>query len=136
MVLKVLVIEDMDISYKVMLRGLEKLLLMQNFEFINIKTIPLALDALEQDWDTILIDYYLGVPYGERQGSSFEHGADLVKYRRALEEDNPEKKKAYIIGISASVLRNEEMVGVGATCSFLKHDDTGLAEALGALEKC
>ncbi len=136
MVLEVLVIEDMEISYKVMLRGLEKLLLMDNFEFINVKTIPLALDALEQDWDTILIDYYLGAPYGERQGSSFEHGADLVTYRRALEEDDPEKKKAYIIGISGSDLRNQEMVGVGATCSFLKHDDTGLAEALAALGKC
>ncbi len=136
MVLKVLVIEDMDISYKVMLRGLEKLLLMQNFEFINIKTIPLALDALEQDWDTILIDYYLGVPFGERQGSSFENGADLITYRRTLEKDDPEKTKAYIIGISGSDLRNEEMVGVGATCSFLKQDDTGLAEALAALEKC
>ncbi len=135
MVLKVLVIEDMEISYKVMLRGLEKPLLMGKFEFTNVKSIPAALDALEQDWDAILMDYYLGLQYGERQGSSFEHGADLIAYRRTLEKDDPEKKKAYIIGISGSDLRNQEMVDAGATTHFLKHDDTGLAEALAALEK-
>ena len=135
MPLKILVIEDMEVSYNFVLRELGKLLSMKKFEFINVKTIPLALDALEQDWDAILMDYYLGAPYGQRRGSSFENGADLITYRRTLERDDPEKKKVHIIGISASDRRNRQMADAGATCYFLKHADTGLAEALAALEK-
>jgi len=119
-----------------MLQTFEKSFSMEKFEFTNVKSIPAALDALEQDWDAILMDYYLGVPFGERQGLSFEHGADLITYRRTLEKDDPQKKKAYIIGISGSELRNQEMVAAGAAAHFLKLDDTGLTGALAALEKC
>ena len=84
MVVKVLVIEDMDVLYELMLRKFEKALSIDNFEFTNVKTIPFALDSLEQDWDAILVDYYLGVQHGERGESCFRNGADLVAYRRAL----------------------------------------------------
>jgi len=133
---RVLVVEDMQVLYDLMLQTFEKSFSMEKFEFTNVKSIPAALDALEQDWDAILMDYYLGVPFGERQGLSFEHGADLITYRRTLEKDDPQKKKAYIIGISGSELRNQEMVAAGAAAHFLKLDDTGLTGALAALEKC
>ena len=118
-----------------MLRKFENLLSMENFEFINVKTIPFALNSLEQDWDAILMDYYLGVQCGERGESCFRNGADLVAYRRALEKAEPEKKKAYIIGFSGSDLRNNDMMDAGATCSFLKLDASGITEVLDALAK-
>jgi len=135
MVLRILVVEDMKVSYDFVMKELAKILSMENFEFINVKTIPPALDALEQDWDAILMDYYLGMPGVERGESCFEHGADLVAYRRTLEKAEPEKKKAHIIGFSASDLRNNDMMNAGATCCFLKHDEIGLAGALDALVK-
>ncbi len=130
MSLKVLVIEDMEVLYKYVMRLFEKTLSIENFEFTNVQTIPLALEALEQDWDVILMDYYLGALHGERGEASFRNGADLVAYRRALEEAEPEKKKARIIGFSGSVVCNDHMASVGATCSFLKDDVPGIAEML------
>ena len=128
-----MVVEDMQVTYDVVLRDLEKLLSMEDFEFINVQTIPSALDALEQDWDAILMDYGIGFQCGERGESCFRNGADLVAYRRALEKDEPEKKKVHIIGFSASNLRNDDMVDAGASCSVLKHDALPLAEALAGL---
>ncbi len=135
MVLRILVVEDMKVSYDFVMRELAKILSMENFEFTNVKTIPTALDALEQDWDAILMDYYLGLQYGKRGESCFEHGADLVAYRREIEKAEPEKKKAHIIGFSASDLRNNDMMNAGAACCFLKHDEIGLAGVLEALVK-
>jgi len=135
MVLRILVVEDMKVSYDFVMRELAKILSMENFEFTNVKTIPTALDALEQDWDAILMDYYLGLQYGKRGESRFEHGAHLVAYRRELEKAESEKKKVRIIGFSGSDLRNNDMMNAGATCCFLKHDEIGLAGALEALVK-
>jgi CheY-like chemotaxis protein len=135
-VLKILVVEDMKVTYDLMLLQFEQNLSIENFEFTNVSTIPFALDALEQDWDAIVMDYYLGLQFGERGGSRFEHGAHLVAYRRALEvQAEPAKKKAYIIAYSGSDERNNDMIKAGAACAFLKFDPEGISESLGALAK-
>ncbi len=135
MSLRILIVEDMDVLYEIVLQKLEEELSITDFEFTNVKTIPFALDALEQDWDAILMDYYLGFQYGERGESCFRNGADLIAYRRALEEAEPEKRKTHIIGFSGSDLRNNDMIDAGATCSFLKLNASGIAEVLNSLVK-
>ncbi len=135
MALKVLVVEDIDTLYKRIIRELKKILLTDDFEFTNVDTLSHALDALEKDWDVVIMDYYLGAAYGARDEVVFKDGGDLIAYRRGLEAAEPRRKKSHILGFSGSDDCNDHMVAVGADCSFLKFDISDIAERLDAWYK-
>lgn len=118
MPIEVLVVEDMDVLYKILLKSFRQALPMEEFNFTHVGTKAAALDVLDQDWDVILMDYHLGTQETIRDGVEFRNGADLVAYRRKIEGIDPEKK-AYIIGMAGLDKYNArlEIKGTDLTCS-------------------
>jgi len=128
---RVLVVEDDENIYQnYLMRIFGELLSMEKFEFTRVGNIYTALEALEEDWDIILMDYHLGVQYVERKGMHFRNGADLVAYRRTLEEADPKLSKPQIAGIAGSTVCNTKIVNAGANAAFLKLEVPEIAAKL------
>lgn len=131
MTTKVLVVEDNEEIYRDhLLRLFENLLSMEDFEFTNVGTIQNALDALAEEWDVILMDYSLGKQV-QRDEMRFRNGADLVAFRRTLEDADPGPGAALIMGISGSAISNNLMVRAGANDAALKLNIESIADLLG-----
>lgn len=121
MSLRVLVIEDNEVIYQdYLIRLFEELISMEEFEFTRMGTIQSALEALEEDWPMIFVDHNLGSKFVKREDIHFRNGADLIAYRRVLEEADPDREKAFIMGISESTVLNNRMISAGADGSCLK----------------
>ncbi len=135
MSLRVLVVEDNEELYQYFLRLFENLLDMEKFEFTHVSTIQGALDALDDEWDIILMDYELGVA-GEANGTQVRNGADLITYRRTLEEMATQVgvdqscPKCQIVGTSSSRITNNILMKAGADLVYLKIEVPHIAEAL------
>lgn len=135
MSLRVLVIEDNEELYQYFLRLFENLLDMTAFEFTHVSTIQGALDILEEEWDVVLMDYEMGVA-GEANGTQVRNGADLITYRRALEDMASQEgadqncPKSHIIGTSSSRVCNMSLVKAGADAAYLKLEVPDIAKYL------
>ncbi len=135
MSLRVLVVEDNEELYQYFLRLFENLLDMEKFEFTHVSTIQGALDALSEEWDVVLMDYELGEA-GEANGTQVRNGADLITYRRALEEMAAQEgsghslPKCQVIGTSSSRVSNNTLEKAGADLAYLKLEVPGIAEVL------
>ena len=115
---RVLVVEDMDILYKILYNNLQDGLPMEKFQFIRVSTMRQALEVLDEDWDVILMDYHLGTLETKKDGVQFYTGADLVTYRRKFEAENPERKRAQIVGITGPAEFCEKLAEAGSDMGF------------------
>ena len=128
--LRLLIIEDLDEIYQYYERILTNLLPKEQIEITRAATILDALELIRDPWDVILMDYALGET-ASIEGSPIRNGADLVKVRRAVENQlaagvgDPstgatQYPASFIIGTSSSTVTNEYLVKEGADTSMLK----------------
>jgi len=128
---RLLVIEDLDDIYEYYERVLINLLPKEKIEITRATTILDALELIQEPWDVILMDYALGET-ASIEGASVKHGADLIKVRRAVENQlaagtgDPSTGAvrypiSFIIGTSSSTVTNEFLVKAGADASLLKN---------------
>ena len=140
MSLKVLVVEDNEEVYQYFMRLFEHILEVERFEFVHVSTIQAALEVLPEEWDVVLMDYALGKA-AEIDQMTFRNGADLVSYRRALEDmasqEGAEQRcpKCRIVGTSSNMVSNDLMFHAGAEEAFLKLDVPQIADYLKELLK-
>jgi hypothetical protein len=131
--LRVLVVEDIDALYEYFMNVCENLLPVEKFEFVNAQTVEAALEVIGENWDVIVMDYYLGSAEAEKDGVRFQKGTDLIAYRRELEAGDVGKKKAHIVGISASRVHFGYLSDSGADEVYLKLDAPKLAKQFRSL---
>ena len=115
---RVLVVEDMDVLYKILYKNLQASLPMEKFQFIRVSTMLQALEVLDEDWDVILMDYHLGTQKTEKDGVQFYTGADLVTYRRKFEAENPDRQRAQIVAITGTAEFGAEITKAGGDLAF------------------
>jgi len=116
---RILVVEDQEDFYKdYLLRIFEKLLPMEKVNITHVPTLGAALAALLEPWNMVLMDYTLGSKV-EFLGDTVRDGADLVRFRRAVEAENA-LSPAYILGTSGNDVANRLLMGVGANDACLK----------------
>ncbi len=137
MSLRVLIVEDNQGLHQYFMRIFEHKLDVAQFEFVCASTIQAALEVLPEQWDVILMDYAMGESAKIDQ-MTFRNGADLVAYRRSLEEMAAQKggdrncPRCRIVGTSSNSVSNTLMEGQGADDTFLKLDVPILADFLSA----
>jgi CheY-like chemotaxis protein len=116
---RLLIVEDqVDFYEDYLLRLFGKLLPLEKISITHAPTLDAALAALQEPWDAVLMDYSLG-PKTEFLGESVRDGADLVRFRRAIEEKTGQPK-AYIMGMSSNNVGNRLIQERGADTSLLK----------------
>ncbi len=136
MSLRVLIVEDNEEIYHYFMRIFEHKLDTAQFEFVCASTIQAALEVLPEQWDVILMDYAMGEA-AKLDEMSFRNGADLVSYRRTLEEmatqkgTNPRECPACrIVGTSSNTVCNDLINKAGANGSYLKLNVPEIADYL------
>jgi len=116
---RLLVVEDQVEFYEdYLLRLFGKLLPMEKISVVHVPTLDAAIVALQEPWDFILMDYSLG-PKTDFLGDPVRDGADLVAFRRAVEESRS-MPKAFILGVSSNQVGNKLMQDRGADNTVLK----------------
>ncbi len=132
---RLLVVEDqVDFYQDYLLRIFGKLLPMESISVVHVPTLDAALAALQEQWDFILMDYSLGAKT-KFLGETVRDGADLVAFRRAVEEQNG-RTKCFILGTSSNEVGNRLMRGEGANTTVLKIQVPEMAKLIEeALEK-
>jgi CheY-like chemotaxis protein len=126
---RLLVVEDQVEFYEdYLLRIFEKKLPMEEINVTHVPSLQAALVALLEPWDMVLMDYTLG-PKAEFLGNPVYSGADLVVFRRAVEEAG-KCPRTYILGNSGNDVANRLMKEVGANSSCFKNDVVGIADAV------
>lgn len=131
---RLLVVEDQAEFYQdYLLRIFEKMLPMETISVVHVPTLDAALVALVLEWDMILMDYSMGAKT-EFLGDPIRDGADLVAFRRAVEEKNG-VPVAFILGTSSNQVGNHLMQERGASNTVLKIQVPEMAKLIeGALK--
>jgi CheY-like chemotaxis protein len=133
MSVRVLVVEDLELLYEYLMNVFQNILPMEHFEFVNVQTTEAAVEALEEDWDAIIVDHHIG-PGGPQVGEKrIRTGADLVTHRRQLEQSQPDKPGALLIAASANHVNNRYLLSAGADCAYVKKDAKDIAWRLKSL---
>lgn len=130
---RILIVEDNAYLYQdYILRLFTELLPMEKISMVHVPTLQAACQVLQEPWDCILMDYFMGAKYNFMGGITIRDGADLTKFRRALEETKgiPE---SYILGTSSSEVGNEFIRESGANSSILKLKVAGMAKLIEGL---
>lgn len=131
---RLLVVEDQAEFYQdYLLRIFEKMLPMETISVVHVPTLDAALVALVGEWDMILMDYSMGSKT-EFMGDPVRDGADLVRFRRAVEQQAA-APPAFILGTSSNQVGNRLMQEVGANNTVLKLQVPEMAKLIeGALK--
>lgn len=135
MSLRVLIVEDNEEILGYFMRIFKHKLDISQFEFVCASTIQTALDVLPDQWDVILMDYAMGEA-AEIDQMTFRNGADLVSYRRTLEEMASQKganqscDPCLIVGTSSNTVSNVLINEAGANHSYLKLNIPEIADYL------
>jgi len=131
---RLLVVEDQAEFYQdYLLRIFENLLPMEKISVVHVPTLDAALVALKEPWDFVLMDYSLGAKT-EFMGDPIRDGADLISFRRAVEQGQ-EVAKAFILGTSSNRVGNQLMQERGADNTVLKLEVPQMAKLIeGALK--
>ena len=131
---RLLVVEDQTEFYEdYLLRLFQKLLPMEKISVVHVPTLEAALEALQEPWDFILMDYSLGAKT-DFMGDPIRDGADLVLFRRAVEQQR-KQPTAFILGISSNRVGNRLMQERGASNTLLKLEVPQMAKLIeGALK--
>ena len=116
---RLLVVEDQIEFYRdYMLRIFEKSLPMKAISITHSPTLNAALEALREPWDMILMDYSMG-PRIQFIGDPVQDGADLTRFRRAIEQDS-KLGKSFILGIHSNQVGNLRMQERGTNSTVQK----------------
>ncbi len=116
---RLLVVEDqVDFYNDYLLRIFEKLLPMEKIFVAHSPTLNSALEALQEPWNMILMDYNMGAAV-TLLDSPIRDGADLVRFRRGIEAQMP-RRLAFILSTSSNRVGNQLMAEQGADAQVLK----------------
>ncbi len=131
---RILVVEDNTEFYEnELLRFFAAILPMDKLEIVRAESLEKALVLIGEQWDAILVDYFLGPPALRPEGvigeGRVKQGADLVEIRRDLEPDPA--SEARIIGISSFQVGNASLVKAGANASHSKSSLEDIAREVG-----
>jgi CheY-like chemotaxis protein len=131
---RLLVVEDQaDFYQDYLLRIFENMLPMETISVVHVPSLDAALAALSDPWDMILMDYSMG-PKTEFMGDAVKDGADLISFRRAIEQTQG-VPKAFILGTSSNQVGNRLMQERGADNTVLKLQVPQMAKMIeGALK--
>ncbi len=122
--LKLLVVEDVDLVYQYIERILTNLLPKERLEITRAATLRDSLELIREPWDVILMDYAMG-DSATLEDAVIRTGADLVQLRRSIENTGDGlggTAPAFIIGTSSATIHNEALVKQGADTSLRKDE--------------
>lgn len=118
--MRILIVEDnKDFYNDYLIRLFNNILPMDKLEIVHASTVAEVLFKINDWWDVILMDYFLGKSVTELGGKKIKDGADLVKIRRVIESKSP-NPASFIMGISNNQVSNRMLISAGADTSFLK----------------
>jgi CheY-like chemotaxis protein len=128
---RLLIVEDqVDFYEGYLLRLFGKLLPLEKISIVHAPTLDAAIAALQEPWDAVLMDYSLG-PKTEFLGEPVRDGADLVRFRRAVEEKTGQPQ-AFIVGMSSNGVGNRLIQERGADAAMLKLHVPEMAKLIAA----
>ena len=127
---RLLVVEDnADLYQDYFLRLFENLLPMEEISLVHVPTLRAACQAMLEPWDFILMDYALGPKCDFREDIMVRDGADLTRFRRAVESDH-DVAKAFILGTSSNQVGNRLIQEGGADNTLLKLQVVEMAQLI------
>lgn len=127
---RLLVVEDNAALYQdYFLRLFEDLLPMEKISMVHVPTLRAACQALLEPWDFVLMDYAMGPKCDFTVDVTVRDGADLTRFRRAVEEEQ-EVPKAFILGTSSNQVGNRLIQENGADNTLLKLEVVEMAKLI------